>query len=208
VLAWRGGEIFERGVGLENGDLAWAERPAAHPALLEAARDIAAPDGYVSEIGLAAPALVCTLGERLERGMLLFLDYGFGRAEYYHPQRRQGTLMCHYRHHAHGDPFYLPGLQDITVHVDFSAIAEAGTTAGLDLLGYTSQAHFLLNCGLTDRLAETPPTDTAAYLPLSNQAQHLLSPAEMGELFKAIALGRGIAPPMLGFLRGDKRRSL
>ncbi len=208
VVAWQDGKIFERGVAVENGKFAWRERPAENPALLDAARKIDAADGYVSEIGLAAPDLARALGERLERGALLFLDYGFGRAEYYHPQRRQGTLMCHYRHHAHGDPFYLPGLQDITVHVDFSAIAEAGMAAGLDLLGYTSQAHFLLNCGLTDLLAEVSPLDAAAYLPLANQAQRLLSPAEMGELFKAIALGRGIAPPLSGFARGDKRYAL
>jgi len=208
LVAWHGGKIFERGVGMENGKFVWQERPAEHPVLLEAATGIAVPDGYVSEIGLAAPGLVRTLGERLERGMLLFLDYGFGHAEYYHPQRRQGTLMCHYRHHAHGDPFYLPGLQDITVHVDFSAIARAGMSAGLDLLGYTSQAHFLINCGLTDLLAEISPLDTTIYLPLANQAQRLLSPAEMGELFKAIALGREIEPPLLGFSRGDKRYAL
>ncbi|MGD9787717.1 MAG: class I SAM-dependent methyltransferase [Sulfuricellaceae bacterium] len=208
VVAWRDGKICERGVAVENGKFVWRERPAENPALLDAARKIDVADGYVSEIGLAAPDLVRALGERLERGALLFLDYGFGHAEYYHPQRHQGTLMCHYRHHAHDDPFFLPGLQDITVHVDFSAIAEAGTATGLDLLGYTSQAHFLLNCGLTDLLAEVSPLDTAAFLPLANQAQRLLSPAEMGELFKVIALGRGIEPPLSGFVQGDKRYAL
>jgi len=204
LVAWRGGKIFERGVALEDGEFAWEDRPADNPALLAATANIAAPDGYLSEICLAAPALMRSLAERLERGAMLFLDYGFGAAEYYHPQRRQGTLMCHYRHHAHDDPFYLPGLQDITAHVDFSAVAEAGVDAGLDFLGYTSQAHFLINCGITDLLAQVPAEDAAAYLPLSKQAQKLLSPAEMGELFKAVALGRGIAAPLAGFARGDK----
>ena len=117
--------------------------------------------------------------------------------------------MCHYRHHAHADPFCLLGLQDITTHVDFSAIARCAVAAGgLDLLGYTSQAQFLINCGITDLLAATPADDVRAYLPLAAQAQQLLSPAEMGELFKVIAFGKGFAPPLLGFRSGDKRHTL
>ena len=116
--------------------------------------------------------------------------------------------MCHYRHHAHPDPFYLPGLQDITAHVDFTAIAEAGTEAGLDFLGYTTQAQFLFNCGLTEVLSRTPADDPRRYLPLANAAQKLISPAEMGELFKVIALGRGITAPLVGFIAGDRSATL
>jgi SAM-dependent MidA family methyltransferase len=116
--------------------------------------------------------------------------------------------MCHYRHHAHDDPFYLPGLQDITAHVDFSAIANAGTSAGLVLLGYNTQAHFLINCGITDILAQIPPENPRDYLPLANQLQKLVSPAEMGELFKTIAFGRSMRTPLLGFTSGDKSRLL
>lgn len=208
IVAWREGKIFERGVALKDGEFAWEERPADNPALLVAAEKIIAPDGYVSEICLAAPALVRSLAERLERGAMLFLDYGFGAAEYYHPQRRLGTLMCHYRHQVHDDPFFRPGLQDITAHVDFSGVAMAGVDAGLDFLGYTSQAHFLINCGITDLLSQVPAEDAAAYLPLANQAQKLLSPAEMGELFKAVILGRGMVEPPVGFVRGDKSPAL
>ena len=125
-----------------------------------------------------------------------------------HPQRSSGTLMCHYRHHAHHDPLCLTGLQDITAHVDFSALAHAGVESGLELLGYTGQAQFLINCGITDVLAATPADDAAAYLPLAAQAQKLMSPAEMGELFKVIALGRNFSAPLLGFARGDKRYTL
>ena len=144
----------------------------------------------------------------LERGVLLFIDYGFGEAEYYHPQRTEGTLMCHYRHRAHADPFFWPGLQDITAHVDFSAVLRAGLQTGLTLLGYTTQAHFLVNLGITDLLARTPPEPAAGYLRLAAQVQKLLSPSEMGELFKVIALGRGVDAPLSGFARGDLSRLL
>ena len=168
------------------------------------------PEGknYVSEIALAARGFVATLAGLLEKGVILMLDYGFGHSEYYHPQRSSGTLMCHYRHHAHDNPFYLPGLQDITSHVDFSAIAETGVRHGLKLLGYTSQAHFLINSGITDLLARASPERASAYLPLAAQVQKLLNPEEMGELFKAIALGKGVDTPLAGFARGDKSHML
>jgi SAM-dependent MidA family methyltransferase len=116
--------------------------------------------------------------------------------------------MCHYRHHAHGDPFYLPGLQDITSHVDFSALYAAAEDTGLSLLGYTTQAHFLLNCGITEILSRTPVEDVQHYLPLTGQLQKLISPAEMGELFKVIAFGKSFDPPLVGFVSGDKSRML
>jgi SAM-dependent MidA family methyltransferase len=116
--------------------------------------------------------------------------------------------MCHYRHRAHDDPFLLPGLQDMTAHLDFSAIAQAGREGGLDLLGYTSQAQFLVNCGITGILAEMPANDAVTYAPLAAQAHQLLSPAEMGELFKVIALGKGVTAPLLGFAQGDRSHTL
>jgi SAM-dependent MidA family methyltransferase len=116
--------------------------------------------------------------------------------------------MCHYRHRAHDDPFALVGLQDITAHVDFTSIADAGLDVGMKVLGYTSQAQFLVNCGITDLLARTDAADVRAYAPLAGQAQKLLSPAEMGELFKVIALGRGIDAPLVGFVRGDRTHGL
>jgi len=183
------------------------EGPASE-ALRRAAEELPLPDDdYRTEIQLAARGFIRSLGGVLERGVALFFDYGFPRHEYYHPQRNRGTLMCHYRHRAHDDPYFLPGLQDITAHVDFSAIAGAGRDAGLDLLGYAGQAQFLVNCGITDVLAETPAAD-AAYAPLAAGAQKLLSPAEMGELFKVIALGRGVPEPLLGFAHGDRRHTL
>ncbi len=212
LVRWGEGDaIAERGVALEADRFVWAERPAsgAVRSRAEVLRgEIAPPPGYLSEIGLAAAAWTASWAEILGRGALLLIDYGFPRREFYHPQRGEGTLMCHYRHHAHPDPFYLPGLQDITAHVDFTAIAEAGTGAGLDFLGYTSQAAFLFNCGLAEVMQRLPADEPRRYLPLANATQKLISPAEMGELFKVIALGRGIDVPLLGFIAGDRSAAL
>ncbi|HEV7928769.1 MAG TPA: SAM-dependent methyltransferase [Nitrosospira sp.] len=221
LVRWDGPELFERGVVTDADEFKWSDHPLTQGELLEAACDLhpladlemrdagsygSSPrgSGYVSEISLTARGFMLSLSAVLKRGAILLIDYGFGCNEYYHPQRDRGTLMCHYRHHAHDDPFYLPGLQDITSHVDFSAIAGAADQAGLDLLGYTSQAHFLINCGITELLAQIPPENASDYLPLANQVQKLLSPAEMGELFKVIAFGRNISTPLTGFANGDK----
>jgi len=208
LVAWHAAGVSERGVAMADGHFVWRDKPLHEGRLFEAAHGLALPPGHVSEIGLAAGSLMGSLARMLDRGVVLMLDYGFPRREYYHPQRAQGTLMCHYRHHAHDDPFLHPGLQDITAHVDFTAVAEAAVAQGASLLGYASQTQFLINCGITDLLAEVSPADVAAYLPLAAQAQKLLSPAEMGELFKAIALGKGMDQPLMGFVRGDKRHTL
>ncbi len=208
LIHWSEGRILERGVGSNGATFAWQDRIPENAALLDIAKDINVPDDYLSEVSLAARGLIASLSERMENGVLLFIDYGFGSAEYYHPQRSRGTLMCHYRHHSHDDPFYLLGLQDITSHVDFTAIAEAAIDNGAHFLGYTSQAHFLINNGVTELLSEVSPEDVRAYSPLSSQFQKLTSPAEMGELFKVIALGKGMEGPLAGFLRGDMSRRL
>ena len=208
LVHWKDGGILERGVASEGKNFVWQERLSENPALLEAAQQVSVPDGYLSEISLAARGLIGSLCERLNKGVLLFIDYGFGAGEYYHPQRTQGTLMCHYRHHAHDDPFFLPGLQDITTHVDFTAVAESAIDSGAHLLGYTTQAYFLINCGITNLLAESDPEKSRDYLPLSAQLQKLTSPAEMGELFKVMAMGKGVEEPLRGFVSGDKSRFL
>jgi SAM-dependent MidA family methyltransferase len=207
VFERAGQDILEMGVALRQGHFAWAPGFPRSPS--EVPDPLCFPeDGYRSEIQFVARAFVRSVGDALARGVALFIDYGFPRREYYHPQRARGTLMCHYRHRAHDDPFFLPGLQDITTHLDFSALAEAGREAGLDLLGYTTQAQFLVNCGITEILSETPAADAAAYAPLASQAHQLLSPAEMGELFKVIAFGKGVAVPLRGFTQGDRSGTL
>lgn len=207
IVAWRERGIFERGVGVDaHGSFTWNERPASG-ALLSAAEEIGAqcnlPLGFESEISLASRSWAAEWGHRLEKGALILIDYGFPRREFYHQQRGRGTLMCHYRHHAHPDPFYLPGLQDVTVHIDFTSIIAAAHGAGLDLLGYTNQGQFLLNCGILDRLAEIP-NDSPDYIRAAGAVSKLLMPHEMGELFKVIAVGRGIDAELCGFASGDQ----
>ncbi len=208
LLHWSDEKVLELGVSIINNYFVWQDRLLVNASLLAIAQTLNVPDGYLSEISLAARGLIASLCERMDKGALLFIDYGFGAHEYYHPQRSRGTLMCHYRHHAHDDPFYLPGLQDITAHVDFTSIAETAIDHGGSFLGYTSQAHFLLNNGVMNYLKEVSPNNINTYAPLSAQLQKLTSPAEMGELFKVIALGKGIVEPLAGFLRGDLSRLL
>lgn len=222
LVVWRGDDLLERGVTCRHShtdEFEWEDRPLIQGELLQAALALGmvagrdedgtrAGDHYVSEIGLIARHFLPSVAQILQKGAILLIDYGFGRDEYYHPQREQGTLMCHYRHHAHDDPFFLPGLQDITSHVDFTAIADSAANAGLELLGYTSQAHFLINCGIAEILAQSSAGNAKDYLPLSSQVQKLVSPAEMGELFKVIAFGKDVHPPLKGFISGDRSRML
>ena len=207
LVAWQASGVLERGVALNGSSFTWQDRPATGGLQEEASR-IEVPAPYLSEIGLAARAWMRTLCAHLERGVIFVIDYGFPRHEYYHPQRAAGTLMCHYRHQSHADPFLHPGEEDISAHVDFSALAAAAHESGAEVLGYTTQAQFLVNCGITDVLAETNAENALHYAPIAAQAQTLLSPAEMGELFKVLAVGRGIERPLLGFSRGDRSHAL
>jgi SAM-dependent MidA family methyltransferase len=201
LVSWQTDGIFERGVAISCDDFVWDDRELESGALLDHARSIPVASGYVSEIHRAGAAFIRSLGDALKHGVALLIDYGFLDHEYYHADRRTGTLMCHYRHRAHTDPFFLPGAQDITAHVNFSAMMDAARSVGLEVEGFATQAKFLIACGITDQLGEIDPTNAAQYLPLANQVQRLLSPAEMGELFKVLAVGRGIDFPLLGFTR-------
>lgn len=206
------GELMELGVLARPGEtppFTWAERPAGPELSAAVSPRMPALPGYRSEINLQAEAWVRQLGSWLEAGAALLIDYGFPQREYYHPQRLTGTLMCHFRHHSHDQALVLAGIQDITAHIDFTAMADAALEGGLDVLGYTNQARFLLNAGLPDllqtRMASPEATDMQATL---SAVQKLVSEAEMGELFKVLAVGRGVEPPLIGFMRGDKRDTL
>ncbi len=212
VLASRPEGLFERGVALDDvGAPRWADRPAAGLVAKRAeALDLPVPlEGeYVTELNLAGRDWIAQWGARLEAGALLLIDYGYPRAEYYLPSRSSGTLLCYYRHQAHGDPFLWPGLNDITAFVDFTTIAEAGHEAGLEVLGYTNQAHFLFNCGILDCLGRRGPGESADYIRAARAVQRLTTPQEMGELFKVLAFGKGLAEPLIGFVRGDRLHTL
>lgn len=209
LFARRDGVWRERGVNVSAEALRWAEREldaAGVPAALH--RVPAAAGDYLTETHEAAEAFTRTVATLLGRGAVLLFDYGFPAHEYYHPQRDGGTLMCHFRHRAHPDALLYPGLQDITAHVDFSGIAGAAEDAGAELFGYASQARFLLEAGILDALAALDPADAARYLPAAGAVQKLLSEAEMGELFKVIAFGRGLPAGLSVFDRGDRSASL
>jgi len=209
LFRWdEGGRLQERGVRRADDGFAWEDRPAPPDLAAAVAGRMPPLPGYVSEINLRAEAWMRALGGWLARGAALLIDYGFPQREYYHPQRADGTLMCHLRHHAHADPLILPGLQDITAHVDFTAMADAALETGLDVLGYASQARFLMNAGLPELLSTQDCGDHAARARVLGPVQKLLSEAEMGELFKVLAVGRGIDGGLDGFSRGDRRGSL
>lgn len=212
LVVARGGRLFERGVAIDGDDVfRWADVEAAGRVLDAAvALDLPMPEAgeYVTELNLAGRAWVAELASRLQCGALLLIDYGYPRAEYYLPSRASGTLLCYYRHQAHGDPFLWPGLNDITAFVDFTAVAEAGFEAGLEVLGYTTQAAFLFNCGILECLARRGPETSADYIRAARAVQRLTTPQEMGELFKVLALGRGIGLPLTGFTRGDRLHTL
>jgi SAM-dependent MidA family methyltransferase len=209
LVARRSGGWHERGVVVRDGAFGFDDRPLAPGPLAGRAAERFPDEGdYASEINVAAEALIEALAARIDRGALLAIDYGFPRGEYYHPQRAGGTLMGHYRHRAHGDPFLWPGLSDLTAHVDFTAIAEAGVRGGLELAGFTTQAAFLLALGVLDRLAAVGPPAGLAYAREASAVQKLLSPAEMGELFKVLALARGHAIAWPGFALADQRHRL
>jgi SAM-dependent MidA family methyltransferase len=184
--------------------LHWDDRPLADESLRAAATErFPATGDYLSEINPAAEALVEDVGRRMSGGALLVVDYGFPQAEFYHAQRSEGTLMGHYRHRAHANPFLWPGLSDLTAHVDFTAIALAGERAGLRVAGYAPQAAFLLGCGILDRLSERGDPASVAYLREAAAVQKLTSPAEMGELFKVLALAKSEDIPWPGFAVAD-----
>jgi SAM-dependent MidA family methyltransferase len=208
AAGWR-----RRMVTVEQGAFAWAQAEPDELLSAHILRQIPdagnLPDGYETEVHPVACGFMASLAQLFGqgKGAALLVDYGFPAHEFYHPQRETGTLMCHYRHHAHPEPFFLPGLQDITAHVDFTAMALAAQDAGLEVLGYTGQAQFLLAAGIGDLLLETDPADPLKYLPQSRAVQKLVSPAEMGELFKVLAVGRGVALPE-PVVRADRSHKL
>jgi SAM-dependent MidA family methyltransferase len=196
-----GGEILESGVVVTEAGFAWDDQPMPDGDLKRRAHAVLPPGtySYLTEVNLAAEGLVRTIASHLDAGVAFFIDYGFPEREFYHPQRYMGTLRCHYRHRFHGDPFFLPGLQDITAHLDFTAMARAAESANAEVLGFTTQAHFLISCGLANIVSMNDPRQTLSRLKGTSAVFRLINPAEMGELFKVLAVGKGFTDPLLGF---------
>ncbi len=193
------------GVTLAGEGFAWRETNAS-PELEHAVEGILdslpqpLPDGYVSEICLAFQPWMASLTAQLDRGVALLIDYGLPRAQLYHPERVDGTLRCHFRHRAHDDPFMHVGLQDITAWVDFTRVAEGAVSADLDVLGFVTQAAFLIGAGMESLLTtEMQLADPRRQAQLAGEARRLMLPGEMGEIFKVIALGKGYTQPLAGF---------
>lgn len=212
LVGMKQGEWFERGVVHENGQLKYADRSTTErlptsDSWQAALRESGAT--YLSEMQHQQAAFIKSLALCLKRGVVLMIDYGFPAKEFYHPQRNTGTLMCHIQHVAHDDALYYPGVQDITAHVNFSALKEAGYLEHLFAVGYTNQANFLINTGLLNLLSQIEPEQQRIH---ANRVSKLLSEAEMGELFKVMAWQKGLDwdqdDALLGFERGDRTDSL
>lgn len=192
------GEVVERCVGIaDDGRFVWRTRPpdallVQALANLQRGLEVRLPEGYRSEVLPQLPYWIDAIAGTLERGAMLFVDYGHPRRSFYSPDRDEGTLMCHYRQHAHGDPFLWPGLQDITASVDFTALAEAGSRVGFDLAGYCTQAHFLLGNGLGEAMAAAQDGSERQRLTLVTEARRLTLPEAMGERFQVMGFQRGV----------------
>jgi SAM-dependent MidA family methyltransferase len=209
----RAEQVAQVAVAVDGEKFLLVERPAT-PALQAAIAEIeselghALPPDYASEVCLAAPAWIADIAAILRAGMILFFDYGVSRRDYYADDRSGGWLRCHFRHHAHDDPLLLPGIQDITAWVDFSAVAAAAVANDLDILGFVTQAHFLLNGGLDAELADFQELPPAAQLQISRQIKLLTLPGEMGENFKCMGLGRGAIVTPDSLTTSDRTHSL
>jgi SAM-dependent MidA family methyltransferase len=196
LLVRTGRSWHERGVA-GQGSLAWSDRPTD----LRPPCEVAGMHDYLTEIHPQAEAFIRTLADRLQAGAAFFIDYGFAESEYYHPQRHMGTLMCHRGHEADADPLTALGLKDVTAHVNFTGLALAAQEVGMPTLGYTTQARFLMNCGLVPLLANAPLAERVA-------GQRLIAEHEMGELFKVLAFHRGPFWDAIGFSEGDRTHRL
>lgn len=205
--------IEEYYVNCDGNQFSWTKQPITNETgfldrIQHLQQHFFGPEPYTSEINLWLPAWLKSLNQTLAQGLVLLIDYGFAAQEYYLPQRNQGTLMCHYRHHSHSDPLILTGLQDITAHVDFSWTAECAHSAGFTIAGYTTQANFLLNCGIDKLYTSAFSMDAKQQVLASQQLQKLLFPHEMGEIFKVMALTNHLSSPLLGFQHNDMRHRL
>ncbi len=207
------GGFKELKIGLKEDNLFWTEDDADGELgnrlkQLEKELSYSLPENYISEININTKKWLSGLEASLQRGVMLFIDYGYSAADYYHPDRSDGSLLCHYRHHVHSDPFFYPGLQDITTSVNFTDVAECADSLGLHVQGYTNQAYFLFGCGLEKLLTDIASLDIKSHTEITQQVRKLTMPEEMGERFKVIALTKDLEPGLIGFSIMDQRNRL
>ena len=206
-------KVFEQYVTWHDGVLCYEDVVSNDQRLLERVDllvkecQLDTNSNYLSEINFVAEDWIQTVGERLQSAVVLLIDYGYPRSAYYHPQRHMGTLMCHFQHRAHPDPLILPGIQDITTHIDFTAMADAALAAGMDVAGFTTQGYFLMNMGVLNAL-DVSQQQTAEYVMLANEIKRLTLPGEMGEHFKVLSLAKGLDTIIPGFELHDMRHLL
>lgn len=221
LLKFEQGSLYERYVSLdEQGEFIWQDDQPSNPRLESTADNIQSihrslshlienpQKAYITEVNLQAMDWISSIAEVLDDGAILLVDYGYTAQEYYHPQRNMGTLMCHYQHHRHDDPFYLPGMQDITAHVDFSSIAQAASQANMSVCGFTTQAHFLMAGGLVELTRDLNPDEVEHFATVAREIKMLTLPEEMGELFKVILLARNKTLSLPAFQFQDFRQRL
>lgn len=198
------GNYFQKGVGVENSEFIWKDKLIDDLSVYEQVNLESLPDNYLIEYSINIKNWINQINQSFSKGILLIIDYGFNDKEYFHDQRTQGTLMCHFKHYAHDKPLIHPGIQDITSHVNFSYVAREASKLGLQVKGFISQANFLINCGILDLLEKVNIEDRALYMKSVSEIQKLLSPAEMGDLFKVMAIEKNIDIDFIGLKNNNK----
>ena len=198
------GVYYQKGVGLENDIFIWKDKPIINLTIYDRINLESLPDDYLIEDAIHIKSWINKINESIVKGVVIIIDYGFNHSEYFHEQRSQGTLMCHFKHHAHDNPLIQVGIQDITSHVNFSYVAREASNIGLNINGFISQANFLINCGILELLEKVNIEDSALYMKSVSEIQKLLSPSEMGDLFKVMIIEKSMDINFIGLKNNNK----
>ncbi|CAM8302160.1 class I SAM-dependent methyltransferase [Candidatus Methylopumilus planktonicus] len=199
---------YQKGVGLENDLFIWKDKAIKDLSIYDHINLESLPDNYLAEDAIHIKSWINKISESISKGVVIIIDYGFNHSEYFHEQRSQGTLMCHFKHHAHDNPLIQVGIQDITSHVNFSYLAREASSKGLHINGFISQANFLINCGILELLEKVNIEDSVLYMKSVSEIQKLLSPSEMGDLFKVMTIEKNIDINLLGLKNNNKVTTL
>ncbi len=199
---------YQKGVGLENDLFIWKDKAIKDLSIYDHINLESLPDNYLAEDAIHIKSWINNISESISKGVVIIIDYGFNHSEYFHEQRSQGTLMCHFKHHAHDNPLIQVGIQDITSHVNFSYVAREASSKGLHINGFISQANFLINCGILELLEKVNIEDSLLYMKSVSEIQKLLSPSEMGDLFKVMTIEKNIDINLVGLKNNNKVTTL